>query len=337
MTALVTELSGIVGVDRACAALDLPRSTYYRRRRPVAAKAPKPRPTPARALAIDERRAVLEVLHSERFVDQAPAAVVATLFEEGVYHCCARTMYRILASQGEVRERRNQLRHPKYERPELMATGPNQVWSWGHHEAARAAEVDLLLPVRAARHLQPLRGRLDARTPRVRRARRAAARGDLPQAGRRSRPAHRARRSRLGADRQDAQADDVRPGRVALAQQTSRLQRQPLLGVELPHLQVATRVPGSLRLLPGRAELQPRHLRLVQQSSPPQRDRDAHARPASPRPGRGRAYQRQRVLDAAYAAHPERFVHGRPKVPEPPRAVWINPPEDKTRNEINLQ
>ena len=120
MTALVTELSGLVGIDRACAALDLSHSTYYRRRRPAAPKAPKPRPTPARALASDQRQVVLDMLHSERFVDQAPAAVVATLFEEGVYHCSARTMYRILASQLEVRERRNQLRHPKYARPELV-------------------------------------------------------------------------------------------------------------------------------------------------------------------------------------------------------------------------
>ena len=130
MTALATELSGIVGIDRACDALDLPRSSYYRRRRPTAPKAKKPSPTPARALADDERRTVLEVLHSQRFVDQAPAAVVAALFEEGVYHCSARTMYRVLKSQGEVRERRNQLRHPKYQRPELIATAPNQVWSW---------------------------------------------------------------------------------------------------------------------------------------------------------------------------------------------------------------
>jgi putative transposase len=69
-------------------------------------------------------------LHSERFVDKAPGEVVATLLDEGVYHCSERTMYRILKGNDEVRERRNQLRHPEYKKPELLATGPNQVWSW---------------------------------------------------------------------------------------------------------------------------------------------------------------------------------------------------------------
>ena len=73
---------------------------------------------------------MLDVLHSQRFVDQAPAAVYYTLLDEGVRFCSVRTMYRILDSQGEVRERRNQLTHPTYKKPELLATGPNQVWSW---------------------------------------------------------------------------------------------------------------------------------------------------------------------------------------------------------------
>ena len=70
------------------------------------------------------------MLHSERFVDHAPAEVYATLLDEGLYHCSPRTMYRVLAAAEEVRERRNQLRHPAYQKPELLATGPNQVWSW---------------------------------------------------------------------------------------------------------------------------------------------------------------------------------------------------------------
>ena len=73
---------------------------------------------------------VLDLLHSPRFVDKAPAAVYATLLDEGTYHCSIRTMYRILHDAREVRERRNQLRHPKYKKPELLATGPGQVWSW---------------------------------------------------------------------------------------------------------------------------------------------------------------------------------------------------------------
>jgi putative transposase len=117
-----------VGTARACRALGVARATLYRQRR-GAARAAAPRSRPVRALTIPERQTVLDLLHSERFVDQAPTEVYATLLDEGVYHCSPRTMYRLLAEAHEVRERRNQLRQvaPK---PELLATGPNQVWSW---------------------------------------------------------------------------------------------------------------------------------------------------------------------------------------------------------------
>ena len=78
----------------------------------------------------DERQSVRDLLDSPRFVDQAPRAVFAILLDEGRYVCSPRTMYRILAQTDELHERRNQLRHPQYKKPELLATGPNQVWSW---------------------------------------------------------------------------------------------------------------------------------------------------------------------------------------------------------------
>jgi putative transposase len=81
-------------------------------------------------LSLAERRAVLDQLHSDRFVDQAPAEVYATLLDEGVYLCSERTMYRLLAAADEVRERRDQARHPVHPKPELVAEQPNQVWSW---------------------------------------------------------------------------------------------------------------------------------------------------------------------------------------------------------------
>ncbi len=89
------------------------------------------------ALSEAERAEVLAQLHAERFVDVSPAAVYATLLDEGTYLASERTMYRILAASQEVRERRDQLRHPIYAKPELLATGPNQVWSWDieRHEA----------------------------------------------------------------------------------------------------------------------------------------------------------------------------------------------------------
>ena len=117
-----------MGIQAACRALGVVPASFYRWRRPCSEATVRPRPP--LALSDVEEAAVLDVLHSERFVDQAPAEVYATLLEEGTYHCSLRTMYRILDRHGEVRERRNQLRHPVATRPELLATGPNQVWSW---------------------------------------------------------------------------------------------------------------------------------------------------------------------------------------------------------------
>jgi putative transposase len=118
-----------LGVARMCAALAVPPATYYRHRC-AKPEPPVPRPSPARTLALAERAAVLEVLHEPRFVDRAPAEVYARLLDEGRYLCSERTMYRILEAHQEVRERRDQLRHPRYTAPQLLATGPNQLWSW---------------------------------------------------------------------------------------------------------------------------------------------------------------------------------------------------------------
>ena len=118
-----------VGVAPACQALGVSRATFYRRRRSTPGHQ-QPRPTPARALCEAEREQVLDVLAGPRFVDRAPAEVVATLLDEGRYLCSERTMYRILAAHQPVRERRNQREHPRYAKLELVATAPNQTWSW---------------------------------------------------------------------------------------------------------------------------------------------------------------------------------------------------------------
>ena len=124
----ITEMAPRLGVAPTCAALELPRATYYRNR--VPRPAPKPRPTPARALLSEEREQVLAVLHEPRFVDLAPAEVYATLLDEDRYLCSERTFYRVLQANAEVRERRDHLRHPHYAAPELLATRPNELWSW---------------------------------------------------------------------------------------------------------------------------------------------------------------------------------------------------------------
>ena len=127
----IEELSPQVSTAAACHSLGVPRATLYRHRQ---SKPPKPantpRPKPPRALSDQERRKVLDVLHSEPFADKAPAEVYAGLLDQGQYLCSIRTMYRILDDRQEVRERRDQLRHPTYHKPQLVATAPNQVWSW---------------------------------------------------------------------------------------------------------------------------------------------------------------------------------------------------------------
>ena len=117
-----------VGVARACVALAVPRSSYYRNMLP--AKAQKKRGRPARALSEDEKKGVLGLLISEEFCDQVPRQIWATLLDRGKFLAHWRTMYRILEENQLSKERRNQLRHPEYEAPELLATRPNEVWSW---------------------------------------------------------------------------------------------------------------------------------------------------------------------------------------------------------------
>ena len=154
--ASVIELVPVVGVARACEAVGVARASFYRQPGrqggPLADRSgPSPRHEGAagerselsvpgasatverahpRALSVAERAAVLDVLHAPRFQDAAPAAVYATLLDEGTYLASERTMYRLLAAEGETRPRRDQLVHPTYQKPELLATAPNQVWSW---------------------------------------------------------------------------------------------------------------------------------------------------------------------------------------------------------------
>lgn len=127
----VETLAPNVGTKSACKALGISRAGIYRHRATrLVPKVQRKRPAPPRSLSVPEKQEVLDMLHTERFKDKAPQEVYATLLDEEQYLCSIRTMYRILEQQNEVKERRNQLRHPNYTKPELLATGPNKVWSW---------------------------------------------------------------------------------------------------------------------------------------------------------------------------------------------------------------
>jgi putative transposase len=130
--AAIAELQPLIGTRAACRATGRPQANHYRRHRqapPPQRVRREPRPQP-RALSPGERDSVRALLNSPDFVDAAPATVYHTLLDEGVYLCSISSMYRILREHGEVRERRRQAVHPARVKPELVATQPNQVWSW---------------------------------------------------------------------------------------------------------------------------------------------------------------------------------------------------------------
>jgi len=129
--AAVTELATAVGTRAALpCAICAARFSLSQQACAALPAITRSRPASPRALAAAERQIVLAHLHGERFQDRSPAAVYATLLDEGAYHCSIRTMYRLLQQKGESRERRNQLIHPPYKKPELLAVAPNQLWSW---------------------------------------------------------------------------------------------------------------------------------------------------------------------------------------------------------------
>ena len=131
---MTAALAAPEGIDRrtACDALGVARASLYRSkaRLEMVEPTPRPRPRSPRALEPEERAQVLETLTSERFVDEAPRQVWARLLDEGVYLCSVSTMYRVLRAERSTRERRDQVRHPIYAKPELLARRPNEVWSW---------------------------------------------------------------------------------------------------------------------------------------------------------------------------------------------------------------
>ena len=129
MIAVVNEVGERLGIEATCTAIGLSRATYYRHRHGPKATVARRR-MPKQALDHSQRQAVLDVLHEDRFVDLPPTEIYAQLLDEGRYECSIRTMYRILAANAEIRERRRQRVHPPYAKPELIANAPNQVWSW---------------------------------------------------------------------------------------------------------------------------------------------------------------------------------------------------------------
>lgn len=224
----VTTYRGRLGVGPACEALGVARSSYYRRLGPKAS--PVKRPRPGRALTESEREGVLDLMNNEEFRDQPPRQIWATLLDRGAYLAHWRTMYRILTENNQVKERRNQIRHVVYEKPELLATGPNELWSWDITKLRGAQKwtwysLYVIMDVfsRIWRFSIAYRG-LDDREPRARGTRKRAHRNNVPAPGGRAEPAYDPRRPRLVDDVENTGSADGRPGNRKIAFEAARIE-----------------------------------------------------------------------------------------------------------------
>lgn len=321
-------LSGAVGVVRACQALGVSRATLYRRRRPkVHARIVRWRRRPARALTAVERRAVLDVLHNERFVDQTPAEVFAGLLDdEKQYLCSIRTMYRLLAANQEVRERRNQRRHPSHPKPVLVARGPNQVWTWDITKLRGPAKwavyyLYVLLDLFSRYVVGWMVAERESATLAERLLRESCAKQGV---GRDQLVAH--------SDRGAPMTSGTVTMLYAMLGITPSYSR-PRVSNDNPYSESQFR---TLKYHPDFPERfgSATHARSFSTGFFRWYNTEHHhsslalLTPEAVHYGRAREVlaARQQLLDLAYARHPERFVRGRPRVPAPPAEVWINRP-----------
>jgi len=329
MTAITETLAQTVGVKAACRLLNVARSRVYRARQPQSEGEGSARRVPAQALSPAEREQVRMTLNSARFADRAPRQVYAALLDEGHYLCHWRTMYRLLATPDEVRERRDLLRHPTYRKPELLATAPNQVWSWDITQLRGPVKwtyfyLYVLLDIYsrcvvgwmiAERQSAPLAKELIAAS--------CTRHGIRPE------------QLTLHADNggpMRAKSLALLLGDLGVTQSHSR----PHTSDDNPFSEAQFK---TLKYHPG----YPDRFGSIQDARTWARpffdwynEQHYHTglnllTPASVHYGQAAAIrqQRQTVMNIAYATHPQRFSQGAPLVAAPPSAVWINPPSDR--------
>lgn len=326
---IVTELTQQgVPVMSACSALAVPRSSYYhvrQERAPVTT--PRRRPRSPRALSAAERQQVRDMLNSEPFVNSAPREVYAALLDDGEYLCSVSTMYRILDEHGEVRERRDQLRHPNYAKPQLLATAPNQVWSWDITKLRspikwRYFYLYVILDIFSRYAAGWMIAEREAAVLARQLVRESCSKHDIPEA-----------QLTLHADR----------GSPMIAKSMAQL----LVGLGVAKTHGRPHTPDDnpfseahFKTLKYRPDF-PDVFGSIQDARVWARsffhwynNEHCHSSlalltPADVHYGRAAAVleQRHAVMMAAYQRHPERFVNGPPKGVTLPTAVWINPPQ----------
>jgi len=314
------------GVSAACEAFGMSRATFYRHRAPMLGPKQR-RASPARRLCDAERAAVLDVLHEPRFVDLAPAEVHATLMEEGRYMCSTRTMHRVLAENAEVRERRNQLRHPSYAAPQLLATRPNELWSWDITKLLGPAKwsyfyLYVILDVYSRYVVGWMVARCESAVLAHKLISETCARESIV-----------AGQLTLHADRGASMKS--KPVALLLSDLgVTKTHSRPHVSDDNPFSESNFK---TLKYRPGF----PERFGEIEDARGFSADfftwynHEHHhsglamLTPADVHFGRveQRVVERQAVLDRAFNAHPERFPHGRPIARQPAREVWINKPK----------
>jgi putative transposase len=334
-----TTLARSVGIVPSCQALGLAPSSFYRYTRPVARDVAlvvaRPARISPRALDATERQAVLDVLHCPRFQDRSPTEVYATLLDEGVYLASERTFYRVLAAAGETTERRNQLIHPAYAKPELLATRPNEVWSWDITKLLGPTKwtyfyLYVILDIFsryvvgwlvAHQELAALAERLIAETL----TKQEIAAGQLT----------------IHADHGASMTS--KPVAFLLADLgVTKTHSRPHVSNDNPYSEAQFKTLKYRPDFPDRFGCIEEARSFGHSFFPWYNTEHRHAgigllTPEALHYGRAPAIHAQRaaVLDAAYAAHPERFVNQAP-IPKPlPTAAWINPPKSPAAEEVS--
>ncbi len=337
MIAAAEEIAGTTGVEPACRALGIARSSLYRSRRPPPKRAAKPPRPHHRALTPLEKQRVRSHLHEDRFVDQAPASIYATLLEEGVYVCSIRTMYRILEEQEEVRERRAQRRHPRRAPPRLVARAPNEVWTWDITKLAGPRKwttfalyviLDMFSRYVVAWMVADREtAKLAKRLVREACVKEGIAKEQLTLHQDRGSPMTAKTFSQLLVDL-DVLASYSRP-RVS--------DDNPYSESHFKTVKYAPTYPGHFDSLEeARSYFGPFFRRY---NAKHRHSGLGLMTPEAVHAGRAQTLQEQRrkVLAKAHALHPERFVHGEPEPPTIPTEVWINQPVNSIETEVVAQ
>ena len=326
MLAMAEELAETVGVSGACRTLGVPRSSLYRARK--AKPASSPRPTPPRALDSAEKAGVRAVLNSERFCDSAPREVYATLLDEGEYLCHWRTMYRILEEHDEVHERRNQRRHPVSVKPELRATGPNQLWSWDITQLRGPKGVYYYLYVILDVFSRFVPGWMIAERELARLAEQLIAETCAKQGISREQLV-------LHSDRGSAMRSKT-VAQLLIDLGVAKSHSRPYTPTDNPYSESQFKTMKYRPEYPNGFNEQKEARGWAGDFFQWYNHEHHHSglglmTPAAVHYGLAEMVyeQRRHILAEAYAAHPERFVCGKPTPPRWPDEVWINPPQNR--------